>query len=329
MKRIVLGRKLFRILAGLIDFLILLGTSAILFFAWVYPTSFDSKTYLNNNQQIVDLFTDSGLYVCTSRGNYCGKVRFQATETLDGLYHCDLVWQDETFKDNCLTKELYEFYTTLYTKYGAQENLTEEGYLTQILKINTEVSNIKSFDLTTYKFELLDSNKESTTVAFFRNAYLNASLFVEKSTPITSLANKNRTIMLRSILLIIPVLAGVSFIFEFLIPLFSKHNETIGKYIFKLGVLSKDGYKYKKIWLVPRWLAYIVLEIILGIATFGGLFLISYTMFMFSKKRRCMHDFLAGSVVYDKVDTIYFDSPAEEAFYKKRLEEKREKELKN
>ena len=54
----------------------------------------------------------------------------------------------------------------------------------------------------------------------------------------------------------------------------------------------------------------------------GGFILISYTMFMFKKNRRCLHDIIAGSVVIDKKDSFYFDSPQEERYYEERAKRK-------
>ena len=323
MKNIVLARKLYRILAGLIDLLIIAIISVILFLTWIYPVSFDRKGYEANTRAMVNALNESGLYICSEDGSYCGKTRFDAARTYDGIFHCDLTWSNEVYKDNCLTKDLYLYYTTLFTKFGATENMTTEAYESSVLKINTTESNIKSFDTSTYTFELMDESRNNITLEFFLTAYETAAKAVEKSTAVTNYTSKNRTIMLKSIVLVIPVIAAVSFVFAFLIPLFSPHNETIGKYIFKLGVLSKDGYKLNKLFLIPRWLCYTVIEVLLGIATFAGTFLISYTMFMFTKKRRCMHDFFGNSVVYDKTTTIYFDSPKEEEFYKRKIEAKK------
>ena len=98
--------------------------------------------------------------------------------------------------------------------------------------------------------------------------------------------------------------------------------ETIGKHIYRLGVLTSDGYRYKKIWLLTRWLCYVLIELIIGAMTFGASVLISYTMFLFCKKRRCLHDFIAKSVVIEKDGSIYFSTIEEENFYIERQKSK-------
>ena len=139
---------------------------------------------------------------------------------------------------------------------------------------------------------------------------------------IKDLTNENQKIIMSAVILIIPVLLGVSFIFDLLIPFLSPCCETIGKHIYRLGVLTSDGYRYKKIWLLTRWLCYVLIELIIGAMTFGASVLISYTMFLFCKKRRCLHDFIAKSVVIEKDGSIYFSTIEEENFYIERQKSK-------
>ena len=106
--------------------------------------------------------------------------------------------------------------------------------------------------------------------------------------------------------MILPVLFGTSFIFYFLVPIFSKNGETIGKYILGLGVLSADGYVLKKYYYIPRYFSFFILEFAGGILTFGGFFLVTYILFCFNKKRRSVHDFLSNSVVIDKKASVWF-----------------------
>ena len=74
--------------------------------------------------------------------------------------------------------------------------------------------------------------------------------------------------------------------------------------------------------LIVRWLAYILFEILLGFITFGGTLLISYTMFLFIKKRRCIHDFIGKSAVIDSENSMIFESEKEESFYINRARSK-------
>lgn len=320
MKRIVLAKRLYRILAGLIDYVILLGTSAILFLAWIYPVTFDRSAYETNNAAMVEKFNDSSLYLTTANGDYCSKsLLVDSYKSFSDLYNASLSFRGESFASNNLSKDLYLFYTTNYTTYGSSSNLTPDAYKNSILKLGNAESNIASFDESTYQMTLIDESKASKSITYFLKAYSVAAMEVENSNTIQQYVTANKKIMFSSLVLIVPVLVSTSVIFNLVIPLCSPCGESIGKWIFGLGILTKDGYEYPKVKLVLRWLVYIVVEVILGLITFGGVFLISYTMFMFVKKRRCLHDVIAGSVVFEKGTSIYFDNPQEEAVMKQRL----------
>ena len=83
----------------------------------------------------------------------------------------------------------------------------------------------------------------------------------------------------------------------------------------KLVVLDDMGYTYNKWKLIPRNLFCFIVEFVGGIASFGALLLITYTMSMFTKKHRSIHDYLFGSVVADSESSLWFDNPVEEELY--------------
>ncbi len=315
MKNIFYAKKSYRILSRVIDLLILILTSAILYITLVFPNVFDKTKMLENNTKIVQLYKDSGLFAVDEEGNYAAYSQFGNIKKIEDLYNVDVTFNNKKYENIEISKALYEFYTIKYTTYGASNNFTSEVYKTNILKVGTSESNIASFDENTYKLTLIDESKEDDTMTFFYQAFQGACKSVINSSQVSSLTSSNQQLVLSSIYWIIPVLAGFSFIFEFLVPLFSPHNETIGKHIFKIGVISDKGYTLKKIMLLPRWISYLVFEIILGVLSFGGLILISYTMFMFTKKRKCIHDIFAKSIVIDNTRSIYFDNEKEESFY--------------
>ena len=294
--------------------MILIITSAVLYITLVFPNTFDKAKVLENNNKVVQLYKDCGLFAVDEEGNYAAYSQFSNIKKLEDLYNVEVTFNNKKYEAQ-LSKVLYEFYTTKYTSYGSSNNLSSDIYKSTILKVGTSESNIASFDETTYKFTLIDESKEEDTVSFFYTAFQSACKSVINSQEVSSLTSSNQQIVLKSLYFIIPVVAGFSFIFDLLIPLFSPHNETIGKHIFKIGVISDKGYTLKKYMLIPRWIAYVLLEVILGVLSFGGTILISYTMFMFTKKRKCIHDIFGKSIVIDNTRSIYFDNEKEEAFY--------------
>lgn len=318
MKNIILARKGTRILARAIDFSIVLVLSLILFLGAIFPLKFDQEKFENNNVQIIELYEKSDLFIVDENGNYNAKSAFNSIKELKDVYSFDVDFGGNNYKDISLTKSLHNFYTNNFANYSGLENLTNEIYESSILKIGTQESNIKEYNYMTHTFVLLDEEKESVTMSFFVEQYKGACKYVLNNEKIIELTNENKDLMFSSLKLFIPALLIISLIFDLLIPLFSKEGQTIGKHIFGLAILDKDGYKCKKIKLIFRYIIYIGLEVILGFITMGGLIMISYTMFMFIKNRRCLHDLIVGTVVINKKESFFFDSPAEERYYEER-----------
>lgn len=303
-------------LSRLVDVAITIFITAIIFMIFVLPRTLDIAKIEENGITIAKLYNETGLFIVDKAGNYNGKSAFQNVKKIDDLYSVSCDFNGKTYENVSLTESLYLYYTTKFVDYGNQYNLTFESYQNDILKIGSVESNIKEYDAVNNRLILLDNNKEDVTINYFLNVYSSACKNVISNSKIAELTNENRTIVFEGISSIIPVLLIVSFVFEFMVPLFSPCSETIGKHIFRLGVLSHDGYRLKKIWLLPRWLCYIFIEFILGILTFGATLLITYTMFLFCKKRRCLHDFFAKTIVIEKYGSIYFASSKEENYYK-------------
>lgn len=318
MKRIVLAKKSSRIFAGLVDFVLLIGSTLSLFLPVVFPLAFDKDAFVNDKQAITDYISDSGLFLVSDDGAFSGKSTFDSYSTLSSLYDTEITYKGEKYSNINVSKDLFTFYTEKYTDFEGNSNITIEGYKTNILKINTSTSNILDFNEFDYSFTLIDNAKYKLTISYFLSIYKSASEFVMSNQKVKSLQNHSTKIIVSAILWVIPVFLGFSLIYDLAIPLLSKNGQTIGKYIFRLVVLSKDGYYLKKIKYIPRWFIYSVVEILLGFMTFGGMFLITYTMFMFMKKHQCLHDVVAGSVVIDNYESIYFSNPTEERFYEEK-----------
>lgn len=318
MKNIYLAKKIKRILARLLDMIIEIILTCIIFFSTVYPLSLDREKINKNYEEIIELYEKSGLFIVSSDGSYTAKCSFSEITTIEDLCSIDLTYKDTVYKDVSLTKSLYSYYTTLLSEYENLDNIEPEVYKKDILKIKTTESNIEDYDYDTNTLTLFDESNEETTVSFFLDIYQNACENLISNSKINTLTNENQQIVFSAALLIIPVLFIVTFVFELLIPLLMPSCETIGKKIFKLGLITKDGYRYKKQYLILRWLSYTVLELILGVFSMGASLLISYTMFLFTHNRRCIHDFISNSTVIDTDRSIYFSNAEEENYYNSR-----------
>ena len=321
MRYILYGNIWKRLGARLIDFILSLALTCALFFPLVYPATFDSEKYINNLEEMGQLYDESGLYIKSSKGNFTSIGAFTAINTVEELTKMDLYSDDEKFSDVNLTKQLYDFYLNKFTFFGAEYNLTDETFKSQVMQVGSEISNIKDLiiDGDNFTYVLIDDNLELTTVNYVKDQFLNAADFVTTSKKVSTLNNENQQLMYSSLWYIIPLFVDFSLIFDLLIPLFSKEGKSIGKYIFKLGILTKDGYQIKKYKLIFRWLGYLIIEIFLGILTFCGTMLISYTMMLFNKRKRVIHDYIAGTMVVDTKTLIYFRSAEEERRFLERV----------
>ena len=328
MKCIVLAKMDKRIFAAVIDFILTLGVALGIFFALVLPLTLNADEYNANQQKLNDIKIASGLYTKVySNDVYAYELIIDVTTNkLNGINDpnaipyfnvIELVDQKLSVIDS-----LARFYLDPPTYNGAAifnvHQITEAILKESIFKVGKEVSNIKDLSLNPstnmYEISLMDSSKQQTTIEYISQLIkpdqiegtTSVSEIVITSQTYLDIENLNKNMMLFSILMIIPTLFGVSLITYFIIPICSKNGETIGKYLLGLGVLTADGYVLKKYYHIPRFLSLFVIEMAGGILSFGGLFLISYIMFCFSKKRRSVHDFCANSVVIDKKESTWF-----------------------
>ena len=143
----------------------------------------------------------------------------------------------------------------------------------------------------------------------------------------------NTTINLMMLIVSIGVLLAV-LIAEFVVPLFLKNGQTLGKKIFAIGVVKNNSVrithlqlfvrsilgKYAIELMVPIFLAILILighgNLIIILLLFG--ILIFQTMLcIFTKNRQPIHDILAYTVVVDMQTQMVFDSEEQLLEYKK------------
>ncbi len=320
MKYILFANTWKRVGARLFDFIVVIGLTCAIFFGIVYPLTFDATSYTTNLDKLGEIYDDSGLFIKSKNGNYTSVGAFTAIDTLEELTDINLTSDGEEFDHVNLTERLYNFYTEKYITFGAEYNLTLDTFKTQILMVGSIESNIEEFTYENgvFNYVLTSEENENTTVLFVLDRYLDAADYVSNSSEVLKLNEENRQLMVSTLVLFIPILIGFSLIFDLIIPLLFVEGQSLGKLIFKIGILTKDGYRLKKYQLFTRRISYFVIELVLGTVTFGGVILISYTMMLFNKHRRVIHDYVAGTMVVDMHDLIYFNNKDEENRYLER-----------
>lgn len=116
----------------------------------------------------------------------------------------------------------------------------------------------------------------------------------------------------------------VMLIFYFMFPMIFKSGETLGKKMFGLGILTKDGYEIKKIQSAVRFLAFFT-EMTLGIASIGLGMVAWILVTAFSKKNRSVHDMIAGTIVILKAESVWYKNKEDEDKYNELIRSEVEK----
>lgn len=131
---------------------------------------------------------------------------------------------------------------------------------------------------------------------------------------------------------------GAFLILEFAIPLFLKNGQTLGKKVFGVALMRKDGIKvtpfmmfvrtilgkYTLETMIPVLLVVAVLFGIMGMEGFLGIILIlalQVIVGLATRNKTGVHDFLACTVAVDLSSQMIFDSPESQLEYYKRLHE--------
>lgn len=115
----------------------------------------------------------------------------------------------------------------------------------------------------------------------------------------------------------------LNFIIFFLIPIFDKEGRTIGKHIFKLSVVSKDGILMNPLQRIFRPLIMVILislllipNSMLNFLVFGIVALIDFGVLAFSRKNPgSLHDKLMKTAVVTRKDSIYFENHEDKEEY--------------
>ena len=170
--------------------------------------------------------------------------------------------------------------------------------------------------------------KESEKGATLRYIYYYA---LSDLTSLSKLQNDYNKYALYGVTLPLVITIILSFaIFYFVIPLFFKNGETIGKKVMHICLVNKLGYQYKRVQLLPRVLFPMLFTIIVvffagfSIWAFAGVslfILASFLFVVFTKDNKALHDFLAGTLVVDARASTWFDNINDELEAEKDVED--------
>lgn len=136
---------------------------------------------------------------------------------------------------------------------------------------------------------------------------------------------------------IIPILVSAllsSIIFYFVVPIITKNGQTLGKMTMSIALVNKLGYAYDRKQLIPRVFfnltllvaMYLIFDLLPhGLLIFIGAatiyFFASYTVMIFTKEHKAIHDYFAATIAIDAKKSVWFKDANEEARVKKRIDE--------
>lgn len=143
--------------------------------------------------------------------------------------------------------------------------------------------------------------------------------------------------MMNLIILIVVFSVLLGFLFlEFLVPLLFKNGQTLGKKIFGIGLMRKDGVKITPVMLFVRTVlgkytietmipVFVIVMIFFGyMGIFGSviimaIFFIQLIMVLATKAHTAIHDKMAGTVMVDMQSQLIFDTYEDLLSYKQKL----------
>lgn len=129
---------------------------------------------------------------------------------------------------------------------------------------------------------------------------------------------------------------GALFILEFLIPLWLKNGQTLGKKVFGIGLMRKDGIKVTTFMMFARTILgkytietmipiFLLLASFFGILGLGGLILCTAAMLapaivaLCTRNKTAIHDLMACTIAVDLASQMIFDTPEEQLEYYKQI----------
>ncbi len=250
--------------------------------------------------------------------------------------------ETEVVKEEDYAKATYKFYT-LFLNDEENDEYTDAWYIKNILLIEEEDS---LFVITEEVLEPLSNDplgedvidlflpatvqhKESTTLEAlkaFNITIIENALEEFSKLPIPSAASERYLLFQIAHNTLLIVIS--SSIILLAIPLFTKNGKTPGKLALRLSVASRYGYRVSNFALFARYFGFLLVEIGLNVAVsllllqslfFPIIPFISLTFVVFTKNRRSVHDFVAGTIVVDDEKSIIYEN--EKAFEQALLRE--------
>lgn len=259
--------------------------------AFVVQPIFESTTnYYQKYEEYCDVLEDTGLYIYYEEVDGVSIINSKFDERLTAFYSSDyakqLGYDAETYYklkwENCDRYPYLEDKTPLfiYSEENGVEKFTDNIYKKDA-----------SGEFTTE----IDTAKQEKVDAFYAqivNSLIGELNKIEKIDKLTQ--EISAFTMLFYILALIPSIIVTYLVF----PLVFKDGTTIGKKMLQMRIIdSKSGKNAKKLQLFIRFVYFAVIQIVLGILSYGMVNVISILMIFFNKKRQTIHDMISSTLI--------------------------------
>ena len=211
----------------------------------------------------------------------------------DGLcYSIDMINDD-----NHLSNEEYIEYLDQELTYFFSSDEFSCSNIEYYNNLKLEANTVFVYNTSTSSFDYLDTSSMNDKVTFYKNAVNNAiNKVLIKDEVISKTTNE---IMKNNMMSLIMSFIISMTIFFLVIPLISKNGSTLGKYMFKIGVVDLKTKEIAYKGQTALRFIIILFEVLLSLMTYGGVILISFGFTIFTKNNSTLHDLACKTTLVD------------------------------
>lgn len=236
------------------------------------------------------------------------------------------VKNDQTYQD--ATKEYQQIHidSHLFTLDNGELKLIDENFDENIKYCFLKYESLELYEEHKEKSELFledGSVKEGitpeTVLSFYYNEINYAITNFIQAEP-AYISTYNKIIKVQTAVIISSAILS-TLIFELIIPLCAKNGKTIGKLITHLAIVGSDGFKVKKKNIVIRYFAYLIINIGLGILSYGIILMFSFMISCLNYRGMSIHDYISSTIIVDDLNYMIYKDENEQNLLEVKLDE--------
>lgn len=305
-----------RLSAFLIDVIIILVARFIIEFAFCYPILKNTTTYYQDQERL-----------------FVEKVQCHLFVVVDKDYQ--IIADSSNSEEEIISSYQNRYLLVNLSEYvNKQKDADSSVYLSYLDKFYVDIDNENYQEmkensglfLDVEKNIFLESVSENERIEFCNKLLKNADQVIIKYKD--GIINSLQANVYVINLTVLCVSYGIPlFIFFYLVPVFSKYKNTIGKKITKLAVVNSFYVPSNALLLLTRFLTIVLIEVLLSLFLIGLPLIGSFVMILLTKNGKSLHDLLATTIVIDLNDFTPFDNLDQYKEFIKKEKEVKERSL--